>query len=64
MSIYLTGAEKVAAPIVIVLHGDAPFVNPGYQYSFASNLADAVPGKRVVTISRASSSDPWYSAVL
>lgn len=63
MSIYLTGAENAAAPIVIVLHGDAPFVNSGYQYSFASNLADAVPGTRVVTIFRTSSPDPYEASL-
>src|SRR5688572_23556104 len=34
--VYLTGAPDPALPIVIVLHGDAPFVNPSYQYTFAS----------------------------
>lgn len=56
-SIFLTGAANLAAPIVIVLHGDAPFVNRPDQYAFASNLADAAPGTRVFTVFRPESAD-------
>lgn len=57
-SIYLTGRPDMAAPIVVVLHGDAPFVNRAYQYAFASNLADAAPGTRVFTMFRPAAVDP------
>jgi predicted esterase len=59
MSIYLTGTPNMTAPVVVVLHGDAPFVNPGHQYTFASNLADAVPGTRVVTVFEPSAADRY-----
>jgi hypothetical protein len=57
-SIFLTGTANMAAPMVVVLHGDAPFVNRRYQYAFASNLAGAVPGTRVFTVFRPGSADP------
>jgi hypothetical protein len=38
---YLTGTQVSGGPIVVVLHGDAPFRNPGYQYGFASDSAHA-----------------------
>ena len=57
--VYLAGTLVPAAPIVVVLHGDAPFVNPGYQYAFASNLAEAVPGTRVVALLRPGYADPY-----
>jgi poly(3-hydroxybutyrate) depolymerase len=56
---YTTGAPSSSAPLVIVLHGDAPFVNPGYQYAFASHLANAVPGTRVVAVLRPGYADPY-----
>jgi pimeloyl-ACP methyl ester carboxylesterase len=56
---YLSGTLSPQAPIVIVLHGDAPFVNPSYQYAFASDVADAVPGTRVVAFLRPGYADPY-----
>jgi pimeloyl-ACP methyl ester carboxylesterase len=36
------GATAVADPdLIVVLHGDAPFTNPGYQYATARKLAQA-----------------------
>ena len=55
---YLSGAANPAAPLVVVLHGDAPFVNPGYQYVFAANVAEGAPGTRVVGLMR-----PGYTDV-
>lgn len=56
---YLTGAPNSVAPMVIVLHGDAPFAKPGYQYYFASQLADAAAGTRVAALLRPGYSDPY-----
>jgi pimeloyl-ACP methyl ester carboxylesterase len=57
--VYLTGTPASAAPIAIVLHGDAPFENPSYQYAFASRLARAIPGTRVVALLRPGYADPY-----
>jgi predicted esterase len=57
--LYLTGTLAPAAPMVVVLHGDAPFVNPGYQYAFASELADVIPGTRVAALLRPGYADPY-----
>lgn len=57
--LYISGTPNPAAPIVIVLHGDALFVNPGYQYAFASNLSDKVPGTRIVALLRPGYADPY-----
>jgi predicted esterase len=57
--VYVTGTLAQAAPIVIVLHGDAPSANPRYQYAFASDVADAVPGMRVVAFLRPGYADPY-----
>jgi pimeloyl-ACP methyl ester carboxylesterase len=56
---YLTNTPSPNAPLVIVLHGDAPYIKPGYQYFFASQLADALPGTRVVALLRPGYSDPY-----
>ncbi|MBV8864686.1 MAG: hypothetical protein JO210_04720 [Acidobacteriaceae bacterium] len=42
-----------------MMHGDAPWVNPGRQYAFGSNLADAVAGTRVVTLLKPGSAHPY-----
>jgi predicted esterase len=57
--VYISGAPSPSAPLVVVLHGDAPFVNPGYQYYFALHLADAVPGTRVAALLRPGYADPY-----
>ena len=56
---YVSGAENLSAPLVIVFHGDAPFRNPGYQYEFAGRLANAVPGTRVIALMRPGYTDPF-----
>jgi predicted esterase len=52
---------SLSAPLVIVLHGDAPFINPGYQYAVAADLAGAVPGGRVVALMRPGYADVYGS---
>jgi pimeloyl-ACP methyl ester carboxylesterase len=56
--LFVSGAPRPTSPLVIVLHGDAPFHNPGYQYEFASRLASAVPGTRVIGLLRPGYADP------
>lgn len=46
-------------PLIVVLHGDAPFRNPGYQYAFASMLEKAVPGVVIDALLRPGYSDPY-----
>ncbi len=45
--------------LVVVLHGDAPFVNPSYQYKFAADLAQAAPESVVVALLRPGYRDPY-----
>jgi predicted esterase len=56
---FVSGEPNAKSPLVIVLHGDAPFRNPGYQYEFAARLANAVPGTRVEALLRPGYSDPY-----
>jgi predicted esterase len=46
-------------PLIVVLHGDAPFRNPGYQYAFASMLEKAAPGVVIDALLRPGYSDPY-----
>lgn len=57
--VYISGALYAPAPLAVVLHGDAPYIKPGYQYYFASHLADAVPGTQVVALLRPGYADPY-----
>jgi pimeloyl-ACP methyl ester carboxylesterase len=57
--VYLEGPANPSAPLVVVLHGDAPTRNPSYQYLFASRLAAAAPGTRVVALLRPGYADPY-----
>jgi predicted esterase len=57
--VYINGAPSPSAPLVVVLHGDAPYVNPGYQYYFASHLTDVIPGTRVAALLRPGYADPY-----
>jgi pimeloyl-ACP methyl ester carboxylesterase len=57
--VYICGTPSSSTPLVVVLHGDAPYVNPKYQYYFASHLADAVPGTRVAALLRPGYADPY-----
>lgn len=56
---YVTGPPTPSAPLVVVLHGDAPFIHPGYQYAVAADLANAVPGTRVVALMRPGYADAY-----
>lgn len=56
---FVEGAADPSRPLVVLLHGDAPFANPGYQYGVASALAKAAPGTRVVALLRPGYSDPY-----
>jgi predicted esterase len=56
---YLTGIQSPDAPMVVVLHGDAPGNKPGYQYVFANHLAQALPGTPVVALLRPGYADPY-----
>src|SRR5271155_526873 len=54
------GARGAGAnPLVVVLHGDAPFANPSYQYKFAADVAQAAPGSAVVALLRPGYRDPY-----
>ncbi|MCX8477941.1 MAG: alpha/beta fold hydrolase [Sphingomonas sp.] len=44
--------------LLVVLHGDAPATNPGYQYDFAQALAARIPNSRVVALLRPGYEDP------
>jgi predicted esterase len=48
-----------ANPLIVVLHGDAPFANPAYQYKFAADVARQVPGSAVVALLRPGYGDPF-----
>jgi predicted esterase len=53
------GASGPANPLIVVLHGDAPFANPAYQYKFAADVAQRVPGSAVVALLRPGYGDPF-----
>jgi predicted esterase len=53
------GGREGANPLVVVLHGDAPFANPSYQYKFAADVAQAAPGSAVVALLRPGYRDPF-----
>lgn len=57
--VYVTEAPTSAAPLVVLLHGDAPFINPRYQYAVAAELANAVPGARVAALMRPGYADAY-----
>jgi fermentation-respiration switch protein FrsA (DUF1100 family) len=57
--VYVTGAPAASAPLIVVLHGDAPFINPRHQYAVAADLANAVPGTRVVALMRPGYADAY-----
>jgi pimeloyl-ACP methyl ester carboxylesterase len=57
--VYLEGNAISGAPLVVVLHGDAPFRKPGYQYGFASTVSQLVPGVRVAALLRPGYADPF-----
>jgi pimeloyl-ACP methyl ester carboxylesterase len=57
--VYLEGAASAGAPLIVVLHGDAPFRNPGYHYEFASALSQRLPGVSVAALLRPGFADPF-----
>ena len=57
--LYRAGPPVAHGVLVVVLHGDAPFRNPGYQYAFASALAKAEPGIAVAGLLRPGYADPY-----
>lgn len=57
--LYVDGSPRADAPLVVVLHGDAPFRKPGYHYAFASALAERLPGVPVAALLRPGFSDPY-----
>jgi dipeptidyl aminopeptidase/acylaminoacyl peptidase len=59
---YLRPGQFPVLQLIVVIHGDAPFVKPGYHYAFASALADRLPGTRVVAILRPGYTDPYGGA--
>jgi predicted alpha/beta hydrolase family esterase len=57
--VHVAGPPAALAPLIVVLHGDAPFINPRYQYAVATDLANAVPGTRVVALMRPGYADAY-----
>jgi predicted esterase len=57
--VFLSGPARAGSPLVVVLHGDAPGLKPSYQYVFASKVAAAAPGTRVVALLRPGYADPF-----
>jgi len=57
--VYHNGSPGSSVPLIVVLHGDAPFINPGYQYDVAVDLADTVQGTRVVALTRPGYADAY-----
>jgi poly(3-hydroxybutyrate) depolymerase len=51
--------SRTANPLIVVLHGDAPFSNPSYQYKFAADVARAAPQSAVVALLRPGYADPY-----
>lgn len=56
---FVVGAVDPTSPLVVLLHGDAPFRNPRYQNFTAADVAKAVPGTRVVALLRPGYADPF-----
>jgi len=52
------GAQAPDGTLIFVLHGDAPFDRPGYQYVFAARAAAALPHTTVVALLRPGYEDP------
>lgn len=51
-------SPRRARTLIVVLHGDAPFAKPSYQYDFARAAAAAVPGSVAVGLLRPGYEDP------
>lgn len=57
--VFVHGVPAAEAPLVIVLHGDAPFRKPGYHYSFAASLSEQLTAIPVVALLRPGFADPY-----
>lgn len=57
--VFVHGIASPQAPLVIVLHGDAPFRNPSYHYFFAASLSEQLPSVPVVALLRPGFADPY-----
>lgn len=57
--LYVDGAASTDAPLIVVLHGDAPFRKPSYHYAFASALSERLPGVPVAALLRPGFADPF-----
>lgn len=57
--LYIDGAQSADAPLIVVLHGDAPFRKPSYHYAFASALSERLPGVPVAALLRPGFADPF-----
>lgn len=57
--VYVDGSPSAGAPLIVVLHGDAPFRKPAYHYEFASTLSERLPGVPVAALLRPGFSDPY-----
>jgi pimeloyl-ACP methyl ester carboxylesterase len=57
--LYIEGLASAGAPLVVVLHGDAPFHKPSYHYAFASVLSERLPGVPVSALLRPGFADPF-----
>lgn len=56
---FLNSSSPASSTLVVVLHGDAPYVNPRYQYGVAAEIANAVPSTRAVALLRPGYADPY-----
>jgi pimeloyl-ACP methyl ester carboxylesterase len=50
--LYGTPPERSRPVVFVVLHGDAPFENPSYQYVLAERIARAMPGSVAAALLR------------
>jgi dipeptidyl aminopeptidase/acylaminoacyl peptidase len=57
--VFVTGTPSANAPLIVVLHGDAPGNKPRYQYFVAAELAAKAPGSRAVALLRPGYADPY-----
>ena len=56
---YVDGEVVSGKPLIVVLHGDAPFRKPSYHYAFASELSKRLPGIPVAALLRPGFEDPY-----
>jgi dienelactone hydrolase len=56
---YIVGPPRDNAPLIVVLHGDAPAIKPSYQYRFSRIVGNSAPGVHVVGLLRPGYADPF-----